>query len=67
MRRHPIRFVFAVLATSSLVACADLATAPQAPQGPRFDGAVADTTVTDTTKSDTTKNSRMTSTQGSHI
>ena len=62
MRRNPIRFVLAILATSSLVACADLATGPQSPRGPRFDAGA-----TDTTPTDTSKNTRMTSTQGSHI
>lgn len=45
MRRHPIRLVLAVLATSFLAACADV-TAPQAPRAPRFD---ATGTGTDTT------------------
>lgn len=55
MRRHAIRLVFAALAMSALTACADLATGPEAPTGPRLNG----TTSTDTTS--------RTSTQGSSI
>ena len=50
MRRHAIRLVFAILATSSLVACADLPTGPKSPAGPRANTTLPGSSTTDTTK-----------------
>ena len=36
-RRHALRFVLALVATTLRAACADLSTGPAAPNGPRLD------------------------------
>lgn len=46
MRRHALRLVLAVVATSLLAACADLPTSPKAP-AVRFDGTTPSSTPVD--------------------
>lgn len=63
MRRNPIRLALVLAATTFLAACADLATGPAAPQGPRFDDVAP---ATDSVQSDTT-NALASNHQGSQI
>jgi hypothetical protein len=68
MRRHSVRLVIALLATSVLTACADLATAPETPLRPRFEETrvSADSVRADSVRADST-NTRTSAHQGSEI
>ena len=70
MRRNVVRLALALVATSFLAACGDLATAPEAPRARRLNSLVDSVTTTvdvAPTATDTTKNARATSSQGSQI
>jgi hypothetical protein len=68
MRRQTVRLALALVATSFLAACADMATGPDAGQV-RFDGTApsADTTAAVSGTTADTTNTRATSSQGSQI
>lgn len=68
MRRNSVRLVIALLATTVLTACADLATGPEAPLRPRFEETRvgADSIRGDSVRTDST-NARAGNHQGSEI